>query len=304
MITIARHVPGRRIDAVIVGAQRCATTSLAEVLGGHPQIRLAVGKEAHLFDDADVQARGIDDDIIAAAFGGPDRLDDVLLLDATPSYLYLPGALDALAAHNPAARVIVVLRNPGDRAVSHHRLERGRDAENLPLLPALLAEAARLMRGGDPLAAKSAARVHSYVDRGRYARQVSRLLTLFPDALVLGFTDLIEHPDPVLARVTEFLGVAAFAPGTAFPWRNGDERAHDQGRGSRRLARAVLAASVAVVSALLARDIRRTERMLGWPAGTLGPRRSIRRTTWLVPQPDSLVPHRTSWFRRTTSRAP
>ena len=88
-----------RVGAAIVGAQKCGTTTLAAMLDEHPQIRLAVGKESHLFDQAVVHRDGPTDGDIEQYW--PDVSEGELLLDATPSYLYLPGCLEALLRHSP-----------------------------------------------------------------------------------------------------------------------------------------------------------------------------------------------------------
>ena len=55
------------VHVAVVGAQKCGTTSLAAVLDRHPQLCLAQGKEAHLFDRADVQRSGVDRDRFGVA---------------------------------------------------------------------------------------------------------------------------------------------------------------------------------------------------------------------------------------------
>ncbi len=252
-----------RVGAVIVGAQKCGTTSLAAALAAHPSICLATGKEAHLFDDPAVQSRGLSSARLAAAFAA--HRDEELLLDATPSYLYLPGCLEALVRHNPDVAAIAVLREPADRAISHYEHERARGAERLPLPLALLAERRRLRSDTDPLAHGSAARVASYRDRGRYAPQLARLSALVSRTLLLSMEQLALDPGGTLLEVHRFLGIAPMRPVEAFPHLN-------VGAAKRRrsLTRAVLARS-------LRGDQRDTERLLGWRPGSLEPEPGRRR---------------------------
>jgi hypothetical protein len=244
---------GVRIDAAIVGAQKCGTTSLAGVLGGHPDICLAAGKEAHLFDRADVQAYGPTDGQLAAAF--PDRHPGQLLLDATPSYFYLPGCLEALVRHAPDVRVIVVVRSPARRAVSHHGHERRLGFERLPFLAAVALEGRRLRRDSDVLAQDSAHRHASYLDRGRYAPQMARLRSLTDRVTVVTLDGLVTDPTATLHRLQDFLGVDRREVG-AFPRDNA-------GDGRRRR----LATGVAAVA--LRRATREAEQSLDLPAGAL-----------------------------------
>jgi len=77
------------VHFALVGVQNCGTTSLADVLDRHPQLCLAQGEEAHLFDRADAQRAGFDRHRFDSLFA--HRRPDQLQVDETPSYLFLPG---------------------------------------------------------------------------------------------------------------------------------------------------------------------------------------------------------------------
>ena len=194
-----------RIGAAIIGAQKSGTTSLAYALGEHPRVSLATNKEAHLFDDSDVRATGLDHERMMNSF--PVASSDSLLLDATPIYMYLPGCIEMLAEHNPGARIVAILRDPGDRAVSHYYHSRRNGAETKPLLLALLLEPLRLARDRDALAPLSAHRWWSYRSRGKYSGQVVRVLESFDEILLVRHEDLVSDPERVLEKVQEFLGL-------------------------------------------------------------------------------------------------
>lgn len=243
-----------RLDAVIVGAQKCGTTTLAAMLAAHPQICLAAGKEAHLFDDPQVQRDGVDPARLEGLFA--HRLPGQVLLDATPSYLYLPGCIEAVVAHNPSVRAIVILRPAGERAVSHHDHERRRGVERLPLAAALVAEPFRLRRHRDPLEPASAQRVASYLDRGRYAQQLRRLRSQIDRVHVLSLADLVESPEPTFSAVQRFLGVDVLPVGDV-PRLNVGTAAPGT------ITRALLAA-------MTRREMARTAALLGRPAASLG----------------------------------
>ena len=249
------------IDAAIIGVQRGGTSSLAAAMAAHPRVCLAAGKEAHLFDLAEVQDHGPD----------PARLDELfaarqpgsILLDATPAYIYMPGCLEALARHNPAMRVIAVLRDPAERARSHHALELARGWEDLDFSAALRAEDARLSEDDEPMRLRSATRVFAYRTRGRYHRQVARVLEHFPDALFLRFDDLVARPAETLATALGHLGLDPHDESGPLPKLNGH-------RGSERSWRETM------LRLELRRDTRATERLLGWPAGTINRARAPR----------------------------
>jgi hypothetical protein len=243
----------RRIDVAIVGAQRCGTTTLAALLSDHPQICLAVGKEAHLFDDPIVQRGSIEPVRFDGLFA--HRQPGQLLLDATPSYLYLPGCIDALVRHNEQVKVIVILRPAADRAMSHHDLERRRGTERRRLLSAVVAERRRLRADRDALASRSAHRLCSYLDRGRYLPQLQRLMSATDRVCVVSLARLAADPAGVLTELHRFLGIDERPVHVAPRLNRGGGRAGG-------LSRVLLAT-------LTRREMHRTETHLGWPRGSL-----------------------------------
>ena len=195
------------VSAVIVGAQKCGTTSLAYALGAHPDVCLAAGKEAHLFDDAGVQATGVPHATLQELFG--ESPNHPVLLDATPSYLYLSGCLAALARHNPSAKMIVIVRDPGDRTVSHYYHSKRHGAEKRSLLVALLLESFRLGKDAHSLDKRSAHRWKSYRSRSRFGEQLVRLLEHFAQAFVIRLEGLSHDPEPILTALADYLDVDA-----------------------------------------------------------------------------------------------
>jgi len=199
---VSRH----KVDAAIVGAQKSGTTWLAASLSNHPEIFLAFGKEAHLFDQVEVQEEGVSPALFSEKFPKPNNIQK--LLDATPSYMYLPGCLEALKRNNPDVKVIAIIRDPGQRAISHFYHSKKLGHENRSLLVALLQERKKLKKEmSESLRANSSWRNHSYVDRGRYFSQIQALLNLFPEALVIPFTHLGTKPQDVLNTTQDFLGL-------------------------------------------------------------------------------------------------
>ena len=150
--------------------------------------------------------------------------------EATPIYLFLPEIARALAGYNPELKLIVLLRDPVERATSHYYMERERDREHLPLWLALLCEPFRLRRCRDVRALRSAMRTHSYRSRGLYSLQLRNLYRFFAwdRVLVLRTEDLLQRHDAVLREVFAFLGVSEqvrIAPEIVFEGRR-DGRKH------------------------------------------------------------------------------
>jgi len=208
-------------DFLILGAQRGGTTSLARFLERQPGVSIAPVKEVHFFDlHFD---RGIDwyrsHFPLALRRRWEERVRGRPLLsgEATPYYLFHPLAPERVHATLPEARLIALLRNPVDRALSqyHHEVRWG--CEDAPsFAEALDREENRLAGEEDRLHKEAGYRSvshnhHSYRARGLYARQLRAWLKWFPreQLLVLRSEDLFTAPRPTLARVLEFLGLPA-----------------------------------------------------------------------------------------------
>ena len=200
------------MDFMIVGAQKCGTTALASFLGQHPQIRICE-KEMHVFDDPDYRAdwtvAEIDERYRRELDDAAEHQPETLRGEHTPIYLYLPEVAGRLKTYNPNLKLIVLLRDPTERAISHYHMEKSRGHEKLPLALALALESTRLARDSNPTAPFSPTRLHSYRARGKYRAQLRNLFRHFQrdNILIVRNRDLRERHDATLRRVFEFLGV-------------------------------------------------------------------------------------------------
>ena len=177
------------------------------------------------------------------------RAGQRVLGDRTPIYMYWNPAPQRIARYNPAMKWIMLLRNPVTRAYSHWNMEVKQGRETLPFEVAVRTEAERCR----PLLPLQHRR-WSYVDRGRYSVQLSRIAQSFPAAQMLVLKSEALHADPVdvLARVSAFLGIGPF-PTTAR--REVFALPYDL---------PMSASAGNYIRETLAPDIRELERMLGW----------------------------------------
>lgn len=199
----------KSLDFMIIGVQKGGTTALSHFLAQHEQICMADGKEVHLFDAPEFDRSWTVEEInqrYEPHFHA--ALDGQLLGEATPIYLYWPEVITALHQYNPALKLIVILRDPAERAISQYIMESERGLESRPLWLALLLEAVRLRRDTSR-APNSARRCHSYRTRGNYAEQLQNLRRCYPDRqiLIIENNELIEQHNQTLARVCTFLGL-------------------------------------------------------------------------------------------------
>ena len=195
-------------DVVIIGAQKCGTSSLHGYLTQHPRVIEPLRKEVHYFDVN--YSRG--ERWYRAHFGRTG--EPGLNIDSSPYYLFHPLAAERMHALLPKAKLIVLLRDPVRRAYSQYWQQRDKDREPLDFEAALAAEPARIEEAHRRLASCEIAasrehQIHSYIARGRYAEQLERWLQLYPrdQLLALRFEDLVREPLAVLNQTLAWLGL-------------------------------------------------------------------------------------------------
>ena len=218
-------------DFLIIGAMKAGTSSLYAYLAEHPQVMGAPHKEVHFFDHQ--HARGpywyrrhfpTLEEVKARErqSGHPVRIGE-----ATPYYLYHPAAAVRIHALLPAAKLIVLLRDPVARAFSHYRHVQRQGLEPLSFTEALAAEDERLAGTEEALLSGRCARMlahqrFSYRSRGLYLGQLQRYFERMPaeQILVLRSEDMFADPQATVDQVIGFLGLE--------PWRLRDAAARNQ----------------------------------------------------------------------------
>lgn len=216
-------------DYLIIGAQRCGTTTLQNLLLEHPGVLGArLTKGVHWFDVAYEKPLGwyrshFPFERTRARVS--ERLGyRVLTGEGSPYYLFHPYAPARIRDQLPDVKLIAVLRSPVERAWSAYHHERRRGFENLDPDKAFAAEESRLAGQAAQLSAPAGRSYHhlhhAYVARGRYFEQLARVWASFPpeQLLVLFSADLERDPAGTLASVHSFLGLPVQAPVTARRW--------------------------------------------------------------------------------------
>ena len=213
-------------DFLCIGAQKAGTTTLQALLLQHPQVYLPPQKELQYFSLRFDAGLAWYSQAFAGAAAG-QRCGEI-----TPYYLFHPQAPLRIRALLPQVRLIVLLRDPVERALSQYFHARRLGLEPLPLAQALAAEPERL--AGAELALRAAGgrhlshQEHSYLARSRYEQQLVRYRQLFraeqllvrsSAALFAGsqlfwqelqaFLGLDPQPLPVLPRRNAGAGEAA-----------------------------------------------------------------------------------------------
>ena len=198
-------------DFVIIGAKKCGTTFLYDLLVEHPHVESAAQKELHYFDRYFDQ--GID--WYSRCFPAPQWVDGrrTITGEATP-YLPTPSAAERMAKILPQARLIVLLRNPVDRAYSDYQQAVRLGRETRRFEEAIQAEKREII-GKDEILQREGrigptdAR-YQYLRRGIYVDQLLHWTQFFTkdQILVLKSEDFFERTPETLKVVLKFLGLS------------------------------------------------------------------------------------------------
>lgn len=202
-----------RPDFLIAGAQRCGTTSLFRMMAKHPDVKPpALSKGVHYFDTAERFARG--PKFYAAHFPLALGSASKVTGEASPYYIFHPLAPERISQHFPGIRIIVLLRDPVERAYSAHKQETWRGFETLGFEEALDAEEGRLYGEverilSDPNYQSFEHQHHAYVARGQYAPQLRRMADAVgrENVLALDADLFFTDPGPQWERVLAHIGL-------------------------------------------------------------------------------------------------
>lgn len=178
-----------RVDFMIIGAQKCGTTSLAGQLADHPEICFSSIKEPGYFNTLGDWQAGLDQ--YHKLF---EPVSGQICGEASTMYTFLPETPETcrhLHAYNPDLKFIYIMRDPVKRILSHYGHNYVRGLERRPPEEAIVS---------DP----------RYINRSRYAVQLRPYIELFgfSNILLLVFEEYISDQLDTLRRIAQFLNVS------------------------------------------------------------------------------------------------
>lgn len=141
-------------------------------------------------------------------------MDGYITGEASPYYLYHPHVAKRICEYNKNMNIIIVLRNPVDRAYSDYNFVKERGHEKRSFEDALSEEKSQLeihtqKMQDDPMYKSKEHRRYSYVGRGEYIDQIERYIKYFDEDQIhiISSDELFLHPEDVLYQVYTYLGV-------------------------------------------------------------------------------------------------
>ena len=209
----------KNLDFLVIGAQKCATTTLFEHLRAHPKVHMPLEKEVPFFTAGDYSDEAWE--AFARQHFGEE--DGRLWGKATPQYMCDVAAANRLHARMPDVKLVAILRDPIERTWSHYRMGRRRETETrefgAALQELLHQEALQNSRQLPPPAHHGGYESESdfYVAWSEYGRILQHYAQLFgPGQLLVLYTgDLEADPQGTLDRLLTFIGLApGFRPAT------------------------------------------------------------------------------------------
>jgi len=210
----------KSLDFLIIGAQKCATTTLFEHLRSHPRIAMPLEKEVPFFtgDDCSLESWQA---FALKQFGNVQ--DGKLWGKASPQYMSDPNVPTRIQALMPETKLVAILRDPIQRTWSHFRMGQRRDTEHREFseaIASLLATTGQTT-GYSPMLPDHAQGYQSeadfYVAWSEYGRILKEFTACFdPEQLLVLYTEELESdPEGTLDRLLEFIGLpSGFRPPT------------------------------------------------------------------------------------------
>ena len=210
-------------DFLIIGTQRGGTTALYHYLKSHPSIVPAAISDTHFFDKK--YSKGLRwyqahfPTMWEKAFAQQVRKSPLVTGEASSSYLFYPHAPHRVAEVLPHTKLIVLLRNPVDRAYSqyYHAAELGH--ETLSFEEAIRDEEERTAQEREKILKDEQYESHtythrSYLTRGIYVDQLQAWMCVFPgeQLLILKSEEFYADPIAVFKQVLAFLNLPETKP--------------------------------------------------------------------------------------------
>jgi len=213
-----RRLPSR----FIIGVEKGGTTSLYNYLIQHPDVTPSQKKE--IFYYCLWYDRG--ESFYRKHFTTDE---DRHCIDSTPNYIYHPEAPKRLAQDTPYAKIVVLLRNPIDRAYSGYQMNRRRGIEPMDTFEKAVEYELEKTRGVDDLPYDKDYHNRYYLRRSKYQHQLENWLAYFPrEQFYFQQSELLyQEPESIVSEVCEFFNLSDYIPSDTKAYNTGSYKEID-----------------------------------------------------------------------------
>ena len=196
----------KKLDFIIVGAQKAGTTSYARYLCEHTSVFIPREKELPFFTDEAMYGKGYEW-FYKTYFS--DASDDQLIGTSTPQYMFFPESFQRIHESFPQVKLIAILRDPIRRLISHYDMSVRIGNEQRGLNEAVEYQLNHLVECRlEPY------KNNKHVVAGEYSRSIENILKYFDQKqlMVIDFKDIVTDRQRVLDEMCHFLGITPFVP--------------------------------------------------------------------------------------------
>jgi len=210
-------------DFLIIGAARSGTTSLYEYLMQHPCVEPCIVKQLHYFDtyfNRGTKWYQANFPLKTTKFYNEKFLKNKFITgEATPYYLQNPNAPRRVFELIPNSKIIVLLRNPVDRAYSHYQRRLKNGTEKLSFEEVTEHEDSRIKGEMEKMQKDEkyfSLKYHqlSYISAGLYEEHLKRWMQFFPknQIMIIQSEDFFKNSSKIFSKVLNFLELPEFHP--------------------------------------------------------------------------------------------
>ena len=209
-------------EFLIIGMRKCGTTSLYDYLLQHPQILPAIEKEIHVLSCHRDLLTEKEQNWYFSHFPKRPEGKQFITGEASTTYIDTPGLPKIIFAHFPQTKIIVILRNPVDRVISHyyHRVRVGLETETLEKVVNLEIEALETVpeteaiylafsQQGKQFKWEKVPVWSWYLPNSMYVYYLEQWFSIWPreQFLILRSEDLSKNPAGTMEKTFKFLGL-------------------------------------------------------------------------------------------------
>ena len=195
-----------KVDFFIVGAPKAGTTSLYHYLNEHPQVEMSSQKEPDYFSDKAIHKQGM--------YYGKNRVntldkyeslfvqkESVVYGEGSVSYLFYDNVAEDIKKYNPNAKIIIMLRNPIERAFSHYLMD---------YRLGLISDSFENIITKKSKHKNAHLFYQQYIEVSKYANQIQRYLDFFEkeNIFFIDYEDFKKNVSKTVCQLYSFLNIS------------------------------------------------------------------------------------------------